>query len=342
MWVVRAVQYDDLDRLLELVRSATQGLTTLQLDRDRLLDRVEQSVFAFSRRGRSASGEPFVLVLTDTDTGAIAGTSTVYAKTGGYQPFYTYELVTSEHHSEMLGLQQRRTRLELRRIYDGPTEIGSLFLKGRYRGEGRGRWLSLARFAVIASRPSRFAERVIAEMRGRTETDGTVPFWAAVAGRFIPTDFATADSMSTVSKQFIEEMMPDEPVYLALLPEHVCDWLGQVHEETLPAVRLLEAEGFCRTNQVDIFDGGPVLSCETPRIDAVGRSVHTQVASITDAGGEPQPPVILASDKGGFTSVLTDVHFDEAGVTIARAQAEQLDLEPGAPCLVLPLRRPAD
>jgi hypothetical protein len=51
--------------------------------------------------------------------------------------------------------------------------------------------------------------------------------------------------------------------------------------------------------------------------------------------------VILASDKDGFTSVLTQVQIDDAGVTLSRASAEQLDLEPGSPCLVLPLRRPA-
>ena len=153
MWIVRAVKIDDLDALHQLVQSATRGLTSLQLDRAQLLDRVEQSTFAFRRIGSSPHGEPYVLVLFNTETGELVGTSTVYAKTGGYQPMYAYQRIASDHHSALLGVQQHRERLELQRIHDGPTEIGSLFLRGVYRGQGRGRWLSLARFAVIAMMP---------------------------------------------------------------------------------------------------------------------------------------------------------------------------------------------
>ncbi|MCG8651290.1 MAG: arginine N-succinyltransferase, partial [Pirellulales bacterium] len=254
MWTVRAVRIDDLDALHELVQSATRGLTSLQLDRARLLDRVEQSNFAFSRTGMSPRGEPYVLVLANDVTGELVGTSTIYAKTGGYQPLYAYRLVESDHHSELLSVHHHRTILELQRIHDGPTEIGSLFLRGKYRGQGRGRWLSLSRFALIAMLRHRFADRVIAEMRGKARPDGSVPFWEAVAGRFIPTDFATVDTMSTVSKQFIEEMMPQHPVYLDLLPEEIRTGIGQVHDETVPALRLLQSEGFQQTDLVDIFD----------------------------------------------------------------------------------------
>lgn len=340
MWVVRAVQLNDLDPLLELTRMATQGLTSLQLDRHQLLHRVEQSVFAFSRTSPSPAGEPYMLVMANRETGELVGTSTVFAKTGGYQPFYTYQLVSSEHHSEQLAVRQRRVRLELLRIHDGPTEIGSLFLRRAHRGSGRGRWLSLARFAVIAMRPSRFADRVIAEMRGKAEPDGTVPFWEAVAGRFIPTDFATADTLSTVSKQFIEELIPAEPIYLNLLPNEVCEQLGQVHPETAPAVRLLEAEGFRRTDQVDIFDGGPVLSCNTTDIDAVRRTTPTVVRKILD---RPQPEAadtVVASTHEGFTSVLAAPLRHDDGISLSRVEAEQLGLDVGSTCHCLPLRRP--
>ncbi len=68
MWVVRAVQIEDLDALDALVQSATRGLTSLQLNRERLLDRVEHSVFAFSRTSMSPVGEPYVLVLANDET----------------------------------------------------------------------------------------------------------------------------------------------------------------------------------------------------------------------------------------------------------------------------------
>jgi len=338
MWVVRAVEIEDLDALLKLVQSATRGLTSLQLDHDRLLDRVEQSVFAFSRSARSPRGEPFVLVMADDQTGEIVGTSTVYTKTGGYQPFYTYELIETHHQSEMLGVENRRTVLQLRRLHDGPTEIGSLFLRGAHRGQGRGRWLSLARFALIAMRRNRFADRVIAEMRGRADAQGHVPFWEAVTGRFIPVDFATADAMSTISKQFIEEMMPVHPIYIDLLSPEIRAGIGQVHDETVPALELLKREGFSATTQVDIFDAGPVVDCATNQINAVRRTRQTEVIGILDHPHDTAAEAIVCSSLGGFVSVLSRVEQDDAGIKLPRDVAQRLGLEPGATCHVLSLR----
>ncbi|TWT53927.1 Arginine N-succinyltransferase [Rubripirellula amarantea] len=339
MWVVRAVCLDDLDQLQSLISLATQGLTSLQLTSDQLLDRVEQSVFAFSRTGLSPRGEPFVLVMCNDATGEIVGTSTVYAKTGGYQPFYSYRVVTSQHHSEQLGVSHTRTRLELERTHDGPTEIGSLFLRKKHRGAGRGRWLSLARFALIASRPHRFADRVIAEMRGKADLDGGVPFWKAVTGRFIPVNFSVADSMSTVCKQFIEELMPQYPIYVDLLPEEVRAGIGCVHDETKPALALLEGEGFIQTDQVDIFDAGPVVSCPKMQIGAVQRCQQATVVEVRDqAPNNSQEPLILVSDRDGFTSVMTEIERDGNEIKIGSEVARTLSIESGSSCKLLTVR----
>jgi arginine N-succinyltransferase len=337
MWTVRAVRIDDLDSLHALVQSATRGLTSLQLDRPRLLDRVEQSVFAFSRTGPSPRGEPYVLVLVDDDTGELVGTSTIYAKTGGYQPFYAYRIVESDHRSDLLGVQAHRVRLELERIHDGPTEIGSLFLRGKYRGEGRGRWLSLARFALISMLPHRFANRVIAEMRGKANPDGSVPFWEAVAGRFIPTEFAAVDTMSTVSKQFIEEMMPQHPIYLDLLSKEVREGIGQVHDETRPALAMLTEEGFTETDMVDIFDAGPMISCDTAKIKAVQRCREVSVSKVVDKFESETLRMIVASSAGGFTSVLANVRLDGDELTLEKNDAHALGLSPAEKCSVLSL-----
>ena len=338
MWVVRAVRIEDLDALFQLAQSATKGLTSLQLDRSRLLDRVEQSNFAFSRTGMSPKGEPYVLVLINAATQELVGTSTVYAKTGGYQPLYAYRRVESDHHSELLGVSHHRVRLDLERIHDGPTEIGSLFLRGIHRGEGRGRWLSLSRFALISMLPHRFADRVIAQMRGKANMDGSVPFWNAVAGRFIPTDFAVADAMSTISKQFIEEMMPQHPIYLDLLADHIREGIGMVHQETEPAVGMLKAEGFTETALFDIFDAGPVISCETKSIKAVQRTRTVRVRRVVDQITEAGKKVILASSADGFTSVLAQVQIEGDEIDLQQEDARQLQIETGSDCSLLPIR----
>lgn len=338
MWIVRSVRIEDIDALFQLAQSATKGLTSLQLDRARLLDRVEQSTFAFSRTGISPRGEPYVLVLVNSETGELVGTSTVYAKTGGYQPLYAYRRVESDHQSELLGVSQHRQRLDLERVHDGPTEIGSLFLRGIYRGEGRGRWLSLARFALISMLPHRFADRVIAQMRGRSDPDGSVPFWDAVAGRFIPVDFAIADAMSTISKQFIEEMMPQHPIYLELLPKKIRDGIGQVHTETEPAVAMLKAEGFTDTDLFDIFDAGPVISAETKSILAVKRTRSLTVGRVVNQLNEGSTQAMVASGEDGFTSVLTEIQTNGDTVDLLARDAKQLRIESGSQCVLMTLR----
>lgn len=338
MWIVRSVRIEDVDALFQLAQSATKGLTSLQLDRARLLDRVEQSTFAFSRTGLSPRGEPYVLVLVNTESGELVGTSTVYAKTGGYQPLYAYRRVESEHESELLGVRQHRVRFDLERIHDGPTEIGSLFLRGIYRGEGRGRWLSLARFSLISMLPHRFADRVIAEMRGRANPDGSVPFWDAVAGRFIPVDFAMADAMSTISKQFIEEMMPQHPIYLELLEQRVREGIGKVHEETEPAVAMLKAEGFTGTDLFDIFDAGPVISAETHAIHAVKRTRSVIVGGVVNQLVGHTTKVMVASAKEGFTSVLTEIQTEGDTIHLVSSDAKQLQVETGSACVVMTLK----
>ncbi|SRR6056297_798373 len=328
MEIVRAVRLDDLDPLLELTGKATYGLTTLQLDRARLLERVERSVFAFTRLSQSPAGEPYVLVMEDTTTGQLVGTSTLYAKTGGFEPFYAYRIEAEWHQSSdvnQVGTQHRALHLE--RIYDGPSEIGSLFLLRAFRGHGRGRLLSLARFAVLAQRPHRFSDRVIAEMRGRCDAEGVSPFWEAVMRPFFGIDFSVADAMSTVSKAFIEDLMPRYPLYLDLLPPAAREVIGDVHDETQPAVRLLESEGFAATDLIDIFDAGPVLQCPVDQIDAVRRCQPAQV--VIGAVDTALPQQMLCSMVGGFRALLAPANVGGEMVMVTAEVAHRLGVEAG-------------
>ncbi len=140
--------------------------------------------------------------------GQLVGISCIFSKVGGYEPFYAYKMVDRTIHCSALDATRHVTSLHLQKIHDGPTEIGSLFLRPEYRSKGRGRLLSLSRFAFIAAHPKRFSNEVIAEMRGVVHEDGTCPFWDAIARHFFEMDFPQADSLSTISKTFIEELMP--------------------------------------------------------------------------------------------------------------------------------------
>ncbi|MCA9134629.1 MAG: arginine N-succinyltransferase, partial [Planctomycetales bacterium] len=71
MEMVRAVKLEDLDQLWSLIEQSTYGLTTLQIDKEQLSERVEHSNFAFQRKTEKASGEPYVLVMEEVATGKL-------------------------------------------------------------------------------------------------------------------------------------------------------------------------------------------------------------------------------------------------------------------------------
>lgn len=326
MEVVRAVRIDDVDALYDLTRQADHGLTSLQIDRIRLHERVERSVFAFNRRSERPAGEPYVLVMEDLASSQLIGMSGVLAKTGGYEPLYAYRRVRSVRVCSQLGVEHTLESLHLQRIHDGPSEIGSLFLLPAFRGSGRGRLLSLSRFALLAQRPHRFSDRVIAQMRGVSDSNGNSPFWEALGRKFYCCDFPQADALSTISKTFIEQLNPEYPIYLALLSEAACQTIGRVHPETEPALALLRAEGFVETDLIDIFDGGPTLECPVANLAAINRCRATQVASVEKQIDAPSQ--IIASMSGGFAAVLgPTIAADDGRMRIETATALALGVK---------------
>lgn len=325
MELVRAVTIDDFDALHDLVCGAPFGLTSLQLDRDELLERIERSVFAFTRRSERLSGEPFVLVMEELETGRLIGTASVLARTGGYEPFYGYRVVTTVRSSPALKIRRELTTLQLEKTYDGPSELASLFILPESRGRGRGRLLSLSRFALLTMRRNQFSDYVIAEMRGVSDSKGMSPFWEAVGRHFFGLDFPVADALTTVSKRFIDDLLPSTPIYLDLLPDALRGVIGAVHEETRPALEMLESEGFRKTDMIDIFDGGPVLQSQRDHIDAVRRCRLMRVQQVRADLAPEASLLIVASRRDGFRAVQTPVDVvDESQVILCKRVAEQL------------------
>lgn len=349
MTIVRAVQLADLDQLWELIGQATYGLTTLQISKEQLSERVEHSHFAFTRKTEKASGEPYVFVMEELPKGRLVGLSCIFSKTGGYEPFYSYARVRESNYCELLNKVQEVEALHLQKIHDGPTEIGSLFLLPDFRGQGRGRLLSLARFTFMAAHPKRFADEVIAEMRGVMDDAGDCPFWEAIGRHFFGMDFPQADNLSTLNKRFIEDLMPRYPIYTSLLPAAARAVISDVHPQTRPALSLLEAEGFVKTNLVDIFDGGPVVRCRRTSIDAVRRtlklawqatdeSVAAPAASSASKSVSPTiTPCLLASTAQGFRATIASVEVGPQAARLPQAVADLLELSSTAPVWVTAL-----
>lgn len=331
MLVVRRVQESDLDPLFELIQKSEYGLTTLKISKDELESRIEKSLFAFTQKSSKPSGQPYVFVMEDLNSGKIVGTCSIYSKIGGFEPMYSYEIKESVHKSNDLDPPVENTMqvLHLREEHNGPTEIGSLFLSPKYWGNGHGRLLSLSRFLFMADFADRFEEEVVAEMRGVVDKDGKSPLWTALGSHFFQIGFPKAETLTSQSKKFIADLMPKHPIYIPLLPEAAREVIGQVHDNTKPALSVLEKEGFEYRNLVDIFDGGPTLHCQMSKINAIIRSKSGTVGAIEKevAGGQQQ---LVSNARLDFKTCLGDTSWNKfSKVTIDQVTALRLGLKVG-------------
>ena len=319
---VRPAVDADLDALYALILRSDDGLTSLKITRDQLHDRLENSTFAFRRQSQRMTGLPYVFVMEDLSTGAVVGTSSIYSKVGGYEPFYAYGIEKSIHESKELGVYREIDVLHLRKEHDGPTEIGSLFLLPEYWGQGNGKLLSLARFLYMAEFPDRFDSMTIAEMRGVIDRQGRSPFWDALGSHFFQIEFPRAVMLLTVSKNFVADLMPTHPIYLPLLPQEARDVVGQVHQDTRPALAMLQKQGFVYQGFVDIFDGGPVVHANTAEIRTVAESRRMVVDRIGPVSAST--PMLVAKAGPSFGAVLGAVDLSDDRVTLSAEMATAL------------------
>ncbi len=326
--IVRSVRSDDLDPLFELIQKSEFGLTTLKVSKDVLATRIEESVFAFSRKSTKRGGHPYVFVMEDSASQEIVGTSAIYSKVGGFEPLYSYEIKPSVHRSEDLDVHKEIATLHLHEEHDGPTEIGSIFLLPAFWGQGHGSLLSKSRFLFMAQFSNLFEKEVIAEMRGVVDSSGKSPLWAALGSYFFQMDFPKAETLTSKSKKFIAELMPRHPIYIPLLPLDAQEVIGKVHDLTKPALALLEKEGFEFRQRVDIFDGGPTVHCALSEIRTVRTSQVAKVAAVKDIGGDA-PKYLLSNCSMDFRCCNGRAIVDRQDVTLSPAVARNLSVGVG-------------
>ncbi len=281
---LRPAKLSDHTAILALAKQAGFGMTSLPPDEAVLREKIEASVASFAGAYEKPGQESYLFVLEDNENnGHIAGTCGIKARIGLTQPFYSYKLATITQVSTQLDIFSQQTMLQVSNDLTGSTEVGSLFLEPSYRRDRIGKMLSLSRFLFIGAFPERFAEQVIAEMRGVHDLDGNAPFYNALPKKFFKMPFTKADYVNaTQGNQFINDLMPKYPIYLNLLPKAAREVVGQANAASEPAKLMLERQGFKYTGYIDIFDGGPTLCAERGAIDVVKNHKKCTVASIGD------------------------------------------------------------
>jgi arginine N-succinyltransferase len=333
---VRPIAREDLAALVELARGAGVGVTTLPPDEARLARRIETSLDAFAGRLEPARAN-YLFALEDPASGRLAGTSGVAAAVGLDEPWYNYRVGTLVTTSREIGVHRQMQTLFLTNDLTGVSELCSLFLHPANRRDGNGALLSKARFLYLAEFPHRFTATVIAELRGVADAQGRSPFWESLGRHFFAMEFSRADYLSGVgNKSFIAELMPQHPVYTALLSSEARAAIGEVHEATRPARALLEAEGFSYQGYVDIFDAGPAVACALGAIRAVRESVVCEAV----AGGPGEGPLHLVSNREerAFRVVLARGAVVAGRFALADRELAALGRAPGDGLRVVPVQ----
>jgi arginine N-succinyltransferase len=300
---LRAAHPDDLEPLYEMAKLTGGGFTNLPADRASLQAKLERAEAAFTREENTLADEQFVLVLENAETGDVRGTCQLMTQVGQRWPFYSYRKTTLTQHSQELERTVRADLLSLVTDLEGSCEVGGLFLHPSERAGGLGLLLARSRYLFIAMHRERFADRILAELRGIIDERGGSPFWDGVAGRFFGMTFQEADYFNAINgNQFIADLMPKHPVYIAMLDDDARDVIGLPHPTGRAAMRMLENEGFRYDGYVDIFDGGPTMTARTDDVKSIRESRRAKIASATLDIGERA--IIAAGTLGSFRSAF--------------------------------------
>ena len=324
---IRAARDEDLQPLYEMAKLTGGGFTNLPPEKDALRAKLVRSHAAFARDEDGLFDDLFVLVLENAETGEVRGTCQIFTRVGQHWPFYSYRIGTVTKHSQELNRTFRAEILSLVNDLEGSSEVGGLFLHPNERAGGLGMLLARSRYLFIARHRARFAERVLAELRGVIDEAGGSPFWDGVAGRFFGMNFQQADEFNAIhGNQFIADLMPKHPIYTAMLQESARSVIGLPHPSGRAAMRMLESEGFAFENYIDIFDGGPTMTARTDLVRTVRDAKSARVTQIA-AGGEP---VMLASGRlANFQVCFGKATVSEDGVTIDPGSAAILGVSAG-------------
>ena len=142
-------------------------------------------------------------------------------------------------------------------------------------------------------------------------------------------NFQEADYFNAINgNQFIADLMPKHPVYIAMLDDEARSAIGVPHPSGRAAMRMLEAEGFAAEGYVDIFDGGPTMTARTDKVESVMKAKQAAVSATDAASGERA--LIATGHLSTFRCCFGERSFlDDGTVAIDAQAAGLLDVKPG-------------
>jgi arginine N-succinyltransferase len=125
--------------------------------------------------------------------------------------------------------------------------------------------------------------------------------------------------------------MPKYPIYVSLLSKEAQSEIGQVHEKTNPALRMLEKEGFSCRGYVDIFDAGPTLEANLKHVRTAQASCKLPIKIDDEKAALGQDVFAINTLVEGFrgASIRLLIDKEEQFVFISHQAAKTLTVSAG-------------
>jgi arginine N-succinyltransferase len=328
LYVVRALGERDLKALGALRALAGPGFSSLAVSDAILEERVALSAASFAASPSNPGKERYFLALEHVETGALVGLAGIKALVGEKPPFFNFRVLQIAQASAAADRRFDMEVLILVNEFTACSEVGSLFVHPDHRAGGVGRMVAQSRYMLMASDPQRFSQIVVSELRGVVDESGHSPFWEHLGRHFFRMTFNEADKLSaTTDNQFILDLMPKYPIYVDLLPPEARAVIGKTHPLGAGALKLLEWEGFRYDRVVDIFEGGPLVSCarDTIRTFRETRRLACRIGE-TRRG---RTALVANAATAHFRLACVQADIDADVVTIDEAGARALRVNTG-------------
>lgn len=337
--VLRPCRMSDLPSVERIAAASAVGITSLPPDRDKLYDKIRNSMHSLAAEVDVNGEEQYFFVLEEVTSGEIIGTSGIVASAGFHDRFYSYRNEIIVHASQELGVSNKIHSLHLCHDLTGLSLLTSFYIDPAYSKTSAPQLLSRARMLFIAEHTERFADKLAAENPGVCDESGRSPFWDAVGRRFFNMEYRQAEQLSGGrSKTFIAELMPQYPIYVPLLPADAKLAIGQLHPVAeLPFSILLE-EGFEADTYIDIFDGGPTVEARMSTLRSIAGSRRLRVKRAAATIGVKQAVLIANTTSEQFRATIARLFLDGGEQLLVPPEiADRLEVADGDDVRVTPL-----
>lgn len=217
------------------------------------------------------------------------------------------------------------------------TELDSSFLGPHARGKGMGTLLSRGRFMLLQIVRRQLPSTVASHLRGVFDPDGTAPFWPRFGGRFAPHWATSPEAEAALESD--PSLLIDMAGHILELTAPVLESLGAVNAQSLPAFRMLRAEGLEPNGMYDPIDGGPTVVADIAQTASARFRRHGRVElDRRERRGAGVDGLVSVATVDRFRVIRARYRLGEAGrVVLSALDADALGVADGDLVAVNPL-----